>query len=432
MTETFRPDTEEQLGEAIAWASNEKKPLSVVGLGSKSVIGQLTSLDYTLDLSALWGITHYEPDELVLTARAGTPLSEIATALNDHNQMLAFEPMDFGPVLGLPAMDDATSVDAISGTIGGMVGAGFAGPRRIRQGGVRDHVLGFRAISGRGELFKSGGKVMKNVTGFDLSKLMTGSFGTLAVMSEISIKVMPKPDKARTVLVYGLSDEDAIRCMADALNSPYEVSSAAHLPVSLARRSSIPMIADSNKSVTAIRVEGPEPSVASRCASLRDLLGKGRGNEELHTARSRAFWWATRDLDFLKSEIGVQDKDRAQVWRLSVPPSHGARVLSNLVNQCGGRGMYDWGGGQIWYVMPHQPDAAHTVVRGAIADCGGHATLVRADETVRAAVPVFQPQPEGLAALSMRIKKAFDPEGILNPGRMGAGSVEAGNMGSAS
>lgn len=418
MTESFRPDTEDQLGDVIAWAVDKKTPLSVVGSGSKSAIGRPVATEHALDLSAMWGITHYEPDELVLTARAGTPLSEIATALNENHQMLAFEPMDFGPILGLPSTEETGAIDAITGTIGGLVGAGFAGPRRIRQGSVRDHVLGFRAISGRGELFKSGGKVMKNVTGFDLSKLMAGSFGTLAVMSEISIKVMPKPEKTRTVLIYGLSAEEAIKAMAGALNSPFEVSSAAHIPVALARRSAIPMIADADKAVTAIRVEGPEPSVVARCASLRDLLGKGWSNEELHSARSRAFWRSVRDLELLKSEVGVAETDRAQVWRLSVPPSHGARVLTALINKCGGRGQYDWGGGQIWYAMPPQADAAHSAVRNVIVDCGGHATLIRADEPVRAAVPVFQPQAAGLTGLSERIRNAFDPEGILNPGRM--------------
>lgn len=414
MADIIKPETEEQLADAIQWALSGKKTLSIAGQGTKQAIGRPVSADAALDLSGMWGITHYEPDELVLTARAGTPLSEITSALNENNQMLAFEPMDLAPVLGLETGEGDTPV----GTLGGMVGAGFAGPRRIRQGSVRDHVLGFRAVSGRGELFKSGGKVMKNVTGFDLSKLMAGSFGTLAVMSEVSIKVMPKPEKTRTVLVYGLTSDEAMATMADALNSPFEVCSAAHLPTAIARRSAIPMVADAAKAVTAIRVEGPEPSVVARCASLRDLLGKGRASEELHSARSHAFWWAVRDLDFLKSEVGVSESERAQVWRLSVPPSHGATVLTGLIDQLGGRGFYDWGGGQLWFAMPPQPDAAHAAVRRAIAGCGGHATLIRAGEEVRSRVPVFQPQPEGLKALGRRVKEGFDPEGILNPGRM--------------
>lgn len=427
MSQTVRPENEQQLIDVLEWAANERAAMSVVGLSTKAALGHSVGAQSTIELSGLWGITQYEPSELVLTARAGTPLKDIVAVLEENNQFMAFEPMDFTPLYGVVSgTGDDMSGGSLAGTIGGMVAAGFAGPRRIRQGGVRDHVLGFRAISGRGEVFKSGGKVMKNVTGFDLSKLMAGSFGTLAVMSEVTIKVMPAPEKTRTVLVFGLNDDLAMKSMAYALNSPNEVSSAAHLPAVIASRSAIPMIADEGGAVTAVRVEGPEPSVVARCQALRELLGAGHKTEELHTTRSRAFWRAMRDVEFFRADAGSAFSENSQVWRLSVPPSHGATVLESLVGQCGGEGLYDWGGGLIWYSMPAQPGAAHQIVRGALSKCGGHATLIRADSAVRANVPVFQPQTDAMAALVQRIKNGFDPHQILNPGRMYPGQTFAG------
>jgi glycolate oxidase FAD binding subunit len=422
MQQTIKPETEQQLVDVLEWAASERAAMSVIGSGTKKALGCYVDSQNTLELSGLWGLIQYEPRELVLTARAGTPLTEIGAALKENNQFMAFEPMDFAALFGAQGTDDGTQ----TGTIGGMVAAGYAGLRRISQGGVRDHVLGFRAISGRGEVFKSGGKVMKNVTGFDLSKLMAGSFGTLAVMSEITIKVKPAPEKTRTVLVLGLENAMAVKTMADALNSPNGVTSVAHLPAGVATRSAIHMIADAGEAVTAIRVEGPEPSVIARCQALRELLGMGHKTEELHTVRSRVFWCALRDVEFFKAEVGSVAPGNSQVWRLSVPPSYGAKVLETLVNQCGGEGLFDWGGGLIWYSMPVQPDAAHQIVREALSKCGGHATLMLADSAVRAGVPVFQPQTDATAALAQRIKNGFDPHQILNPGRLYPGQTYAG------
>ncbi len=425
MTETLRPETEEQLVEAINWSATAPvpAPLEIIGLGSKRALGRPVSPDVrpapsneplrVLDLSAMWGITHYEPSELVLSARVGTPLAEIQHAIAQNNQTLAFEPMDTAALLGQEANADGYNL----GSIGGLVAAGYAGSRRIRQGSIRDHVLGFRAVSGRGELFKSGGRVMKNVTGFDLSKLMTASHGTLAVMSEVTLKVLPAAEKTRTVLVFGLSDDVAGQAMSDAMNSPYEVSSAAHLQMSVARRCAVPMVSDANAPVTAIRVEGPDPSVIARCAALREMLGKYGEIEELHTSRSNALWREARDAAFFKAPFAQADS-ADQVWRISVAPSAGASVTKQIIEACGGEAFYDLGGGLIWLALSPRNDASVDIVRGAVAAFGGHATLMRASEAVRRSVAVFQPQPASLAALSARVKDAFDPHRILNPGRM--------------
>ena len=406
MAEILRPDTDKAVLEALSNALVEKTPLEIVGGGTKRAYGgPVTSGATRLDLSALSGITLYEPNELVLGAGAATPMAEIERVLDAADQQLAFEPQDLGFLLG------AASEGA---TLGGVIAAGLSGPRRIKDGSARDHLLGFHAVSGAAEVFKSGGRVVKNVTGFDLSKLMAGSFGTLAVMTDVTIKVVPRPEKTRTVLVFGLDDATAIAAMTVALGSAFEVSAAAHLPEPMAGRSAVGYVSGAGASVTAIRVEGFGPSVASRCNSLKNLLTSFAAVEELHSQNSRQLWQEIRDVRLL------DNKDATQVWRLSVPPSDGAGVASRIVRDIEGAEMlFDWGGGLVWVAVPSTPDAHVAHVRGALANVGsGHATLVRAAEDVRRSVPVFHPGSPGLSALGRRVRETFDPEGILNPGRL--------------
>ena len=407
MSDTLRPETADQLLDTVKWAVSEKTPMEVVAGGSKRDFGRPMQTAATLDMSAMSGIDTYEPEELFVTARAGTPMRELNAALDEKGQQFSFEPPDLGPLLG--GKRD-------QGTIGGIVATNLAGPRRIKEGAARDHVLGFNAVSGRGEVFKSGGKVMKNVTGFDLSKLMAGSFGTLAVMTEVTVKVLPRPEKTRTVLLMGGDDEAAVAALCDALGSSHEVAGAAHLPAAVAARSGVGYVAGAGASVTAVRIEGPGPSVEHRCAALTDQFKALGAVEELHSHNSIAFWREVRDaIPFTGDRAGDQ------VWRISVPPTAGAEVVRRLTDGLGGDAYYDWGGGLIWFALPTREDAGATAVRAAIADCGGHATLVRASADVRQAVEVFQPQPGPLDELSRRVKDAFDPEGVLNPGRMVAG-----------
>ena len=266
--------------------------------------------------------------------------------------------------------------------------------------------------------------MVKNVTGFDLSKLMAGSFGTFALITDVSLKILPAPDKIRTVLVIGTDDRQAINAMTAALHSPYEVSGAAHLPREISARSKVSYVAQSGVSqagqgITAIRIEGVAPSVDSRCESLKTLLKPFGALEELHTANSNTLWQEIRDVSFF---TGLDHQEK-QVWKLSVPPASGADVAIRLRQMLTGDIYYDWGGGLIWLAIGACEDAAQNIVRGALVEggSGGHATLIRAHESVRSNVNVFQPQPAPLAALSARVKEAFDPKGILNPGRMVAG-----------
>jgi glycolate oxidase FAD binding subunit len=388
VTGAIAPRDAKELTQAVEWALNEGVTLDVRGGGSKLALGKPMTCDQVLDLSGVTGVVDYAPEELVVTLRAGTPLHEVEALLAQRNQMLAFEPPDLGPLLGR-ASGEGTLVGALMGN--------FAGPRRLSAGAARDHLLGFSGVNGRGEAFKSGGRVMKNVTGYDLSKLLAGSWGTLAVLDEVSVKVLPAPDQTATLLLKGLDEASAVRVMCDAMGSPHDVSGAAHV-----------------RGVTAIRVEGVAPSVQARLKGLRELLAGGGAVEELGTLESRAFWREVRDA------LPLDAPPDAVIWRLSCPPGEGAAVVSRLRAQRPDlKVLYDWSGGLVWLALPPSADGDHLAVRDALGARGGHATLIRAPEAVRAAVPIFQPQSPALAALSRRVKESFDPKGLFNPGRMG-------------
>jgi glycolate oxidase FAD binding subunit len=272
------------------------------------------------------------------------------------------------------------------------------------------------AVSGRGEAFKSGGRVVKNVTGYDLCKLLAGSYGTLAVLTDVTVKVMPAPEKTRTVLLLGLDDVGARAAMTRSLQSAHEVSGAAHLPAPVAARSAVSYVARAGAAVTALRVEGPGPSVEYRCAALREDLADLAESEELHSVNSAALWRELRDVAPFVTE------PERPVWRVSVPPQDGARVAAAVVTELDAEYFYDWGGGLIWLAPAGiGEDAGAASIRAALGANGGHATLVRAPAEVRAAVPVFQPQEAAKAALTERVKDGFDPNRVLNPGRMYAG-----------
>jgi glycolate oxidase FAD binding subunit len=400
--ETFRPASAEELERVVAWAAGEEEPLEVVAGGSKRALGRPVQAAHTLDLRHLSGIRLYEPNELVMSAEAGTPLAEVEAALAENRQQLDFEPADYGPLL---------HAGGAGATIGGVFACNLAGPRRVKAGAARDHLLGFAAVSGHGKAFKSGGRVVKNVTGYDLSKLMAGSYGTLAVMAQVTFKVLPVPEAASTVLLLGLDEERGLAALGEALSMPYDVSGAAHIPETLARRSGVGAVASAGHSVTAIRLEGPPPSVAYRGEAIRQrLAGFGTG-EGLEGDDSAALWRELRDVGFFRGDV-------RPVWRLSVRPTAAARLAAKVLAATGGEAFFDWGGSLVWLAVEPRAGAGHEAVRTAVGRSGGHATLVRAGLDVRAAAPVFQPQPAALAALTRRVKESFDPKRILNPGRM--------------
>ena len=415
MSETFRPENADQLRDLLTWAASEEKALEVVGAGSKRVLGRPVAADHIVELSGMAGISLYEPDELVMTASPATPIAEIEAALAAKNQQLEFEPPDYGPLLASAggAAGGDSRANAPAGTLGGVITCNLSGPRRIRSGAARDHFLGFHAVSGRGEIFKSGGRVVKNVTGYDLSKLLAGSWGTLAVMTDVTVKVLPVPEKTRTALLVGADPAQAVGAMIRAMQSPHEISGAAWLPASLAASSGVDLVAGQKGAVVALRVEGPGPSADYRCGALRAVLAEYGDTEELHSMNSVAFWREVRDV----MPFAGRGDDRA-VWKLSVPPASAPSLLEELSGIDGSDAFLDWGGGLVWLALPAGADASCDAVRGAVDRTGGHATLFRASSEIRARVPVFQPQGSAKTMLAQRVKAAFDPVGILNPGRM--------------
>jgi len=397
MTDTLKPRDAKDVEDAVQWALAGNKTLEVIGHGSKRGIGRAAQWDMSLDLSGWSGVTLYEPEELILSARAGTPLGEIESLLAQHDQELAFEPIDHGPLFGAPVG---------RGTIGGALAANLSGPRRIKAGAARDHFLGVTAVSGRGETFKSGGRVVKNVTGYDLCKVLAGSYGTLAVMTDVTVKVLPRAETEQTLMVQGLDAAAATRAMSAAINSSNDVSGAAHLPARLAAM----VWPETASSLTALRLEGVAPSVVHRRQALETLLGPFGTLIACDAERSRALWTSVRHVTPFAHD------DRA-LWRISTPPSRGHQVAAAIGD---GDCFYDWSGGLIWLALAPSGDAGAARVRRALGG-DGHATLVRAPAAIRAAVPVFEPQTQGVAALTRRLKESFDPQGVLSPGRMYAG-----------
>ena len=407
MAENLKPRDAKEVEQAIQWALGNDKTFEVVGCGSKRAIGRAAQWDAPLDLSSLAGVTLYEPEELVLSARAGTPIAEIEALVASRNQQLAFEPMDYAVLLG-----GATG----AGTIGGTIAANLSGPRRIKAGAARDHFLGFSAVSGRGETFKSGGRVVKNVTGYDLCKLLAGSWGTLAAMTDVTIKTLPHAETEATITVLNLREATANKVMAAAMASFADVSGAAHLPAAVSAR--IAETASAQLAVTAFRLEGVAPSVAQRKNVLESLLAPFGTLGALGEAASRALWHSIRDVTPFAASGPAGKRD---VWRISTAPTQGAIVGETLAGTTDAELLYDWAGGLIWAAMPPTDDAHAPLVHATVAGNGGHATLIRAPVAVRAAVDVFTPEASALAALTKRVRGGFDPQGVLNAGRMWAG-----------
>lgn len=395
--EMLAPASEAEVAAAVAAAAAAGEPLAIEGNGSKRALLRPVQAARTLSLRNLSGITLYRPQELILAAWAGTPLPEIEAALAEKGQHLIAEPPDFSALFGAerPA------------TLGGVVAANLSGPRRIAWGAMRDHVLGIRAVNGAGEVFRSGGRVLKNVTGLDLCKLLAGSHGTLGVLTEITLKVLPAPEAVGTVAVRVPDLTAGVRVLSAGLGSPFGVSGAALLPDG----DSATGLAGP---VALLRIEDFAASVAYRTERLRgELTGAGQVSV-LDDATSRALWRAVRDA----TPLGAAPEEA--VWRVSVQPTGGPAVAEAARAAGLGKLLLDWGGGLVWIAGPATPEAHAAVVAAARAQ-GGTFTLFRAPEPLRATVPVLPEEPAPLTAISRRVKAVMDPKGVLNPGRMRAG-----------
>lgn len=367
-----QPTTTEEIAAVISAAAEQKRKLEIRGGGTHADVGAPGREGDVLSTAALSGIIDYDPAELVLTARAGTPLAELEAALAEREQAFMFEPW------GAPGA-----------TIGGVIGAGISGSRRVSAGAVRDHLLGFEAVSGRGERFVAGGKVVKNVTGYDLSKLMCGSWGRLAVLTEVTLKVLPSPPERRTLAWEGLDERSAWELMGLALRLPADVAAAAHCP---------------GAGSTLVRIEGFGPSVEAREKLLCGALGRFGTARKLNAGEAFAAWSSLRGASALA--------DAQTLWRISVQRREGLAVAQAL-REAGARWMADWAGGLIWCATDADPQS----IRRAAAAAGGHAALVRAPAAMRAEVPALHPVDPGLAALSARVRRSFDPLGLFENAR---------------
>lgn len=395
------PSEEAEIAAAVADAHAAGEPLLVMGRGSK--LGMLRPVQAARSLSTRnhVGITMYSPNELVISARAGTPLPEVEAAVAERGQMIVAEPPDLSGLMGEGVQ-----------TIGGIVATNLSGPRRVGTGGaVRDQVMGVRAVNGAGEVIRSGGRVLKNVTGLDLAKLLTGSHGTLGVLTEITLKVLPRTESSGSLVLPGLDAARGVAALSAALGSPYGVSGAAWLPAGAA--AAVPALAALGAPVALLRIEEFAPSVRYRLGKLREELAEWGRAEVLDDEASRAAWQAVRDAVPLRAE------PEEAVWRLSVRPSAGPGTVAAL-DAAGVRAYLDWGGGLVWAAGP-PTGAAHEAVSAAAVAAGGVWMVMRAPEPLRAAVHVVPPEPEALARITRRVKAAMDPKGILNPGRLYAG-----------
>jgi glycolate oxidase FAD binding subunit len=388
--------TEDSIAAAVTGAAAAKEPIWVQGNGTKSAMLRQVQAARTVSTADLSGIVLYAPKELIISAKAGTPLPEIQAALAASGQHIIAEPPDLSELLGSTGKPQ---------TIGGIVATNLSGPRRVVWGAMRDHVMGVRAVTGRGEIIRSGGRVLKNVTGLDLCKLLTGSHGTLGIVTEVTLKVLPAPEATGTLVIEGHDAKTGVAALSAALGSPFGVSAAAWLPPeSVARVSGL---ADVKGSATLIRVEDFAPSVTYRIGRIRNQLG---GGLVLETAESLPVW---RDVGNAKP-LAAAPSDA--VWRVSVRPSAGPGVLAALADH-GVTGYLDGGGGWVWLAGPATAETHEAVEQAALASKGTW-MLLRAPDALRTAVRVVPDDPAPLARIAREVKAAMDPAGILNPGRL--------------
>ncbi|MBR0556853.1 glycolate oxidase subunit GlcE [Ciceribacter sp. L1K23] len=398
------PNTEAEAADIIRAHADKHMPLEIVGGGTRGGLGNTVRADAAISSAGLTGIVAYNPAEMVITARAGTTIAEIEAALAQNGQMMAFEPIDHRGIMGTTGEP----------TVGGLFSTNASGPRRLSVGAARDHLLGVRFVNGRGEAVKAGGRVMKNVTGLDLVKLLAGSHGTLGFLTEVTFKVLPRPRRAETLVLSGLDDELATKAMAAAMALPLEVSGAAHLPESVRGRFISGQLPDGP--ATVLRIEGLDASVSLRMEKLTAAMNGFGSAERLGPDQTAELWSQIRDV------APYADGTMRPLWRVSVAPTEGEKLVAALRLEAGVDAFYDWQGGLVWMRMEADPEA-DLVRRYVKALGGGHATLVRAPAHVREATSVFQPLTPAVAALTERLREKFDPAGIFNPGRMARGEA---------
>mgnify|MGYP001179905805 CR=1 FL=1 len=399
----FKPSSEKDISEFVRFCNQKNIPVEIKGSGSKSKIGRNFQSEKTLDLSSYSGIIKYEPEELYIKVKSGTSISEISKELEKYNQQLAFEPTDFGYIF---------DGESNPGTIGGTMACNFSGPRRFKSGSVRDHVLGVKIINGRGDLVKSGGTVVKNVTGYDLSKIITGSYGTLGVISEISIKVLPKPPSVKSLIIHNAQLKKSLDYINISLSSSSDVSGAVFYPEYFNEKFKLNDLVNKGP-LTALRIEGVSSSIDDRIQNLTNELGLLRDEVNfLDDEQSKIFWSYTKDLK-------VFTKTDKNLIRIVIPPSETLNIINSL-KKISSRYFIDWGGNLIWMEMEKINASIMKDINLSIDKANGYFTIIKLDDSLKAGLDVFKID-QIKFKISEKIKKSFDPKRILNPGKMYSG-----------
>ena len=400
---TFKPTTREEISEFVRECYKKSIPIEISGHKSKRNIGRNFQTEKTLDLSKYSGIIEYKPEELYIKAKAGTPIREIISELDKNNQQLAFEPVDFGLLFSGKKND---------GSIGGVIACNFAGSRRFKAGSVRDHVLGFQGVNGKGEIIKSGGTVVKNVTGYDLCKILSGSFGTLTVLTEVSVKVLPKPPTNKTLIIDNPHLKKALEYLNLALSSSSDPSGGVFYPEYFRNNFTFNDLTTEG-AITAIRVEGPNDSVDYRIKKLcKELAINTNEIAVLDTEQSNIFWEKTRSL-VVFSEL------KNNLLRIVVPASETFEVLTKLkIYEI--KHFVDWGGNLIWLQIDKISTKILKEIKNIVVEASGYLTVIKIEENLKATIDVFTIDSIKYK-ISERIKKSFDPKRILNPGKMYSG-----------
>lgn len=391
----LQPASADEAAATVRRLAAARTLVRIEGGGTRQAIGRPIQTAATLSSRELAGITLYEPAEMVISVRTGTPLSDLEAALAEKGQMLPFEPPDHRRLLGSTGEP----------TVGGVVAGNLSGPRRLAAGACRDALIGLRFVDGRGELLRTGGRVMKNVTGLDLAKLLCGSWGTLAFLVEATFKLLPRPEAELTLLFDGLSEDRAVALLCAAMGTPFGPTGAAHLPAGVG----------GSRARTLLRLEGFAEAIRYRADRLAERLREHGPAERLEGAASAALWRAIRDVEPL-----VEPRERA-IWRLSLPPKRGAEAVARIRAERPCEVVYDWSGGLVWLATDEEGDAGCGLVRSTAAAFGGHAMLMRGSRELRTRIAPFHPPAERVGVLEARIKQTFDPLGLFQPGLRAAG-----------
>ena len=402
-TEKFEPKDEIEIQQIIKFCYKKNLPIEIVGNQTKLDIGKKMQCAKTLDMSKFSGIIDYKPEELYIKVKAGTPINFVREELKKNKQHLAFEPVNFSKIF---------KKNSNEGTVGGTLSCNFSGSRRFKVGSARDHILGFKGFNGKGEKIKSGGTVVKNVTGYDLSKLITGSFGTLLAISELTLKVLPLESETKTIIVSGLALEHAMGIMGSAIASSNDPSGAVYYPGNL-RNNFVFNDLTHQGSITGIRVEGTKISTEQRVNNLtKELVLEDKKLTILDSTQSEIFWEDTRSL----KAVSTNDKN---ILRAVVPPSETINLLNRL-KTFHPNYFLDWGGSLIWLELDYLSSQKIDQIRDRILDVNGYLTVIKSPENVKSSSEIFTIDPIKFK-ISQNIKKSFDPKRIFNPGKMYTG-----------